>query len=395
MAQGGAEGVIRVALDATSLLDVRTGVGQFTARIAEELAGRPDVDLRAFAVTWRGRGGGRLRAAVPAGAAVIDRPVPALIARMVWRRSALLPAEWLAGVCDVVHGPNFVVPPARWAAEVVTVHDLTTVHFPELCTDDTRTYPEMIRRAVARGAWVHAVSGFVADEVRDVFDVDPDRVVAIANGVPPLVADRPGSDAAAGRRLAGGPQYLLALGTVEPRKNLPLLVEAFDAVAATDPDLRLVIAGVDGWGADELASTWGRARARRRIRRIGWVTDAQRAALLRGAALFVYPSRYEGFGLPPLEAMAAGTPVVATDVGALPEVLGDGAYLVAGERDALAGAIGEILADPSLASRLVARGAQQVRRYDWTSTADGLVGLYRRAVADLTPASRRGSSGRS
>jgi glycosyltransferase involved in cell wall biosynthesis len=336
-----------------------------------------------FAVTWRGRD--RLAAVAPAGARVAGRPVPARLARAVWRRSAGLPVEWLAGPCAVVHGPNFVVPPARDAAEIVTVHDLTTLHFPALATADTRAYPGLIRRAVGRGAWIHAVSDFVAAEVRAAFAVDPDRVVSIANGCSPPLPDGPGRDAARGRHLAGGARYLLALGTVEPRKNLPVLVQAFDALAADDPGLRLVIAGPDGWGADALADAWASARHRRRIRRLGWLTDDQRTALLRGAAVFVYPSRYEGFGLPPLEAMAVGTPVVATTAGALPEVLGDAARLVPpDDADALAGALAAVLGSDSERSGLVARGRARVQRYDWDRTAEGMAGLYRRAAAART-----------
>lgn len=363
-------------------MDARTGVGQFTGAVAGRLASRTDVDLRVFAVSWRGRG--RIADVVPDGVPIARRPVPARLARAVWRMGDGLPVEWLAGRCDVVHGPNFVVPPARRAAQVVTVHDLTSLHFPALCTADTRAYPALIRRAVQRGAWVHAVSAFVAEEVRAAFPVGPDRVVTVLNGFTALEADRPGADAATGRRLAGGDRYVLALGTVEPRKNLPLLVEAFDAVAATDAELRLVIAGPDGWGTEALVKARDRARHRRRIRRLGWLSDRHRAALLRGATVFAYPSRYEGFGLPPLEAMAAGVPVVTTTAGALPEVVGDAARLVAPEDGpGLAAALADVLDDDSLRSDLVTRGHDRLGRYDWDRTVESLVGLYRRAASGV------------
>ena len=250
---------LTVALDATSLLDTRTGVGQFTSAIGCRLARRADVHLRMFAVSWRGRG--RLAGVAPAGAELVGNPVQVRLARALWRRDRRLPVEWLTGRCDVVHGPNFVVPPARRAAEIVTVHDLTSLRFPELCTAHTRSYPTLIGRALDRGAWVHTVSEFVAEEVRAAFPADPARVVAISNGFTPL-DDGPGTDAATGRRLAGGEQYVVAVGTVEPRKNLPVLVEAFDELAAAHPDLRLVLAGPDGWGAEALTAAVDRARHR-------------------------------------------------------------------------------------------------------------------------------------
>jgi len=274
-----------------------------------------------------------------------------------------------------------VVPPSRRAAEVVTVHDLTCVRYPELCTADVLAYPGLIRRAVRRGATIHAVSQSMADEIASTFAVDDDHLVVIPNGVTPLAAG-PGTDAAAGTARAGGDRYVLAVGTVEPRKDLPGLVRAFDQLAGDDPDLRLVIAGADGWGAQQLGVAVAASPHRDRIVRLGWVDDDARAALVRGAAVFAYPSRYEGFGLPPLEAMAAGTPVVATAVGALPEVLGDAARLVPGnDVDALAGALDDVLHDEGAAAALVAAGVERAARYSWDRTADGLADLYRRLTA--------------
>lgn len=372
--------VLRVAVDATSLLDRPTGVGVFTRALLGGLADRDDLEVRAFAVTWRGRNG--LAGVVPAGVAAVGRRVPARLARAAWACSDQVSARHLAGTVDVVHGPNFVVPPGGGAATVVTVHDLTAVRFPELCTPDVLAWPGLLRRSLARGAWVHAVSRAVADEVRDAFPEAGERVVAVPNGVDPPAPPTDRTDAARGRHLAGSRRYVLAVGTVEPRKDLPSLVRAFDLVADHDAEVHLVLAGADGWSAERLTEAVDAARHRRRIVRLGWVDDDTRLALLRGAAVLAYPSRYEGFGLPPLEAMGVDLPVVATGVGAVAEVVGDAALLVpVGDAEALATALTTVLDDEDLRATLVAAGRERVAGFTWHRTVTGIADLYHRARA--------------
>lgn len=373
--------LLTVALDVTSLIGPRTGVGALTGHLVEGLAARSDVAVRAFAVTWRGRGA--LSHSLPSGVVLADKPMAARPLRRAWLRGDKPVIERWTGPVDVVHGPNFVVPPARSAARVVTVHDLTAWRYPALVDRFSADYPDLVARAVAGGAWVHAPSRFVAGELADILGLDPARVVAVANGAPDLGPDEPGRDAATGRRCAGAERYVLAVGTVEPRKDLPGLVAAFDQVAADDPEVHLVLAGPDGWGTDALADAVGQARHQTRIVRLGWVDDDERAALLRGASVVAYPSVYEGFGLVPLEAMAAGVPVVSTRAGAIPEVVGDAAELVeVGDVDALAGALARLLGDQERRDELVAAGHLRRARFRWETTVDDIVALYRRAAAD-------------
>lgn len=364
--------MIRVAIDGTPLLGARTGIGEVVAGFATELGRRDDLEVTAYALTWRGRHG--LAAAVPAGVRAATSPIPARLVRAAWMRTDHPRIERWTGPVDVVHATNYVGPPAR-AAVVVSVYDLTFVRFPELCTPDALQYPTLLRRALARGASIHATSDFVAAEVADEFGLAPERIVRVYPGVP----STSGGDAAAGRRAAGSDRYVLSIGTIEPRKNLPDLVRAFDAVAGDDADVSLVIAGASGWGANEFGEAMTRARHADRIRTLGYVAADTRRDLLAGAAVLAYPSRYEGFGFPPLEAMAAGVPVVATRAGAIPEVVGDAALLVdVDDTDGLAGALLTLLTDDARRHALITLGHTRLETFSWPRAAAQLAAFYGR-----------------
>ena len=178
-------------------------------------------------------------------------------------------------------------------------------------------------------------------------------------------------------------RYVLAVGTIEPRKDYPLLVEAFEAVAAAHRDVALVIVGADGWGAERFTDAVEASAVRDRIVRPGYLDDEALAGALRGAAALAYPSKYEGFGFPPLQAMAAGVPVVATAAGAIPEVVGDGAWLVApGDGEGLAAQIIQALSGGPAVTEMIERGRVRSAQFTWERCADGLANLYREAYDD-------------
>jgi glycosyltransferase involved in cell wall biosynthesis len=373
---------LNVALDATPLQGPQTGIGEFCSRILELFGTRPDLRVGAFSISRQGRHG--ITALLPPGVKALGPPGPGLPARLVhssWAHWPFPPAELYTGKVDLVHGTNFVVPPSHKAAMVVTVHDLSPLHFPQFCPPAARAYPELVKKAVARGAWVHTDSEFVAGEVVEALGVPAERVRAVHLGVAPPAAQS-GTESWRNLLPAWVSSYVLAVGRVEPRKDLPALVRAFDRFASRQPGLALVIAGPDGWGSDQLGAAVTAAAAGDRVLRLGWVDERARDALMEGATVFAYPSRYEGFGLPPLQAMGSGAPVVASATGALKEVLGEAAWLVTvGDEGALANALEILIEDADARQELARKGLERAALYTWDACANGLVSLYHECAA--------------
>ena len=367
---------IVVGLDVTVLCRPSSGIGRVTANLLAGLRQRAAVDVRPFVLSLRCG-----RPPVEPGTGVRARwlPVPAGIAHQLWGRIDWPPARWWARDAAVVHGTNFVVPPARGRGEVVTVNDLSFVHAPESADRASRRFADLIARAVGRGAYVHVGTEAVRREVVDFFRAEPERVVAVAYGTTSLAGEP-----TRGRAAAGGQRFILAIGNETRRKNIPLLVEAFGAIAGQDSDVRLVLVG--GPGNDSAAidrAVETVPHGRDRIVRLGRLTDEDLADLLSAASAFAMPTGYEGFGLPVLEAMAASVPVIASDVPAVTEVSGGAARLVGGlDSETWASEIHAVISDGAVATRMAVLGRARAAEFSWDRFCDGMVDLYARAAGE-------------
>jgi glycosyltransferase involved in cell wall biosynthesis len=373
-----------VAIDVTPLLGARSGIGAAVAEIVVALrALEAGPDLVPYTLSARAR---RQRDAVPPETRFV--PIPARVLLRSWVRSdAPRIDRWLAPA-QVLHATNYLAPPSR-LPEMVSVYDCSFVRYPELCTPEVRAFDPVVRRAVARGATLHTASEFVADEIEEIYGMGlraAGRLVVIPLGIPALgdASEMPASVAAA----VGDAPFVVAIGTLEPRKNFGHLVGAFGELAARHPDLRLVIAGHDGPGRPEVEAAIARlpAGARERVVVAGTVSDAGRRALLERATLLAYPSIYEGFGFPLLEAMSVGVPVVAARAGSIPEVAGDAALLVEPTNEAaLADEMDRVITDDATRAELVARGHDRVHAFSWDHTARALASCYRRLAEQRSP----------
>ncbi|MDQ3916293.1 MAG: glycosyltransferase family 4 protein [Actinomycetota bacterium] len=348
---------MRVGYDAAPLLDAPTGVGRYAGELAAELELR-GVDVVRFAVSW----------GAPRTTGIRRWRVPARAARAAWRRWDSPPIERLTGPVDVVHATNFVLPALRRTPGVVTVHDLSFYR------DDTwpggQRLRDLVPWSVQRAAKVVVPTDAIAAELVERLRVPEEKVAVTPEGVAAVFfGARPLSEGALARLGIPGP-FVVAVGTIEPRKNLTTLLDAWRLVAGELDGWRLVLAGPKGWGP-QLPETPG-------VIPIGWVGDETLPGLLAAAGVFVYPSLYEGFGLPPLEAMAAGTPAIVGRYSAAGEVLGDAAWLVDPlDADGFAEALRTLATDEGTRASYAFAGKAQAVGYTWAATAGATISAYR------------------
>jgi glycosyltransferase involved in cell wall biosynthesis len=296
-----------------------------------------------------------------------------------------LPLELALWQLDVLHCPDFIPPFRRRCPAVITVHDLAFLRWPEFLTADSRRYYNgQIARAVRSAEAIVAVSAWTKRDLVELLDVPQERVTVIHHGLEPFFRPQPEEATKAYRRTRGLPErFLLWLGVIEPRKNLGVLLRALahlrDRGWKGPP---LVCAGPRGWLWGDTLALVEALRLQEAVRFIGPVPLAELPQLYSSASAFLFPSLYEGFGLPPLEAMACGTPVVGSTTSSLPEVLGEAALYV-DPLDVIgwAEAVQRVLEDEDLARDLRTRGIERAACFRWEDAAARYVELYRRVAA--------------
>jgi glycosyltransferase involved in cell wall biosynthesis len=314
-------------------------------------------------------------------------PLPRPVLYDAWHLLGWPPRRWSGGV-DLVHAPSLAVPPKRGLPLVVSIHDAAPWIFPEAFTARGRWFHALGARAAWRRAdRVITGTAAAADEVAEHMSLPADRVRVVPYGVDPP-GSRPGPDETAEvilRYHLSGLAYVLWVGSLEPRKGVGTLVAAMAQLArrrlrGTSPPV-LVLAGYPGWQNSALLPAAELARLGPGFRQIGRVTDAELWALYSGATVFAFPSLHEGFGLPVLEAMAAGAPVVASDIAAIREVAGAAALLVPpGDAGAWAEAIAALLADGPRRAEMAEKGRRRAELFSWASTAAATLQVYRELV---------------
>ena len=370
---------MRICMDYQPAVTQRAGIGRYTRVLAEELLAilPPEDALRLFYLDFRRRG----VVDIPGAEAVPWRLLPGAVLQRLWRNLRWPAFDRLSGPADVFHFTNFLRPPLRRGRSVVTIFDMSFERFPEFAEEkNLRNLRRGIRRTAAEADAIITISEFSAREIEELLPESRGRLHAIPLGISPDFRAASGREVVRLRETLGlARPYLLAVGTIEPRKNLPFLVDVFERLGA-DPatrDLDLVVSGMPGWKCEPILARFRDTPRADRVHYVRYVPDGALAALYTGAAAFVVGSRYEGFGFPPLEAMACGTPVVSSAGGSLPEVLGDAALVLPDfDADDWAHALVGLFSHPERLEALRAAGPAHAARFRWERTARETLAVY-------------------
>jgi glycosyltransferase involved in cell wall biosynthesis len=301
-----------------------------------------------------------------------------------WERLALA-VEVAPRRLDILHSPDFIPPQFGARHHIIAVHDLTFLFYPEFQTADSlRYYRGHIREAVSQAAHILASSAATRDDLIARLSVPEEKITVTMLGVDERFRPLPAEDVRAARARLDLPEhYFLFVGTFEPRKNLPGLLDAYARLRTALPDAPdLVIAGRRGWLSDDIFRKADELRLGKCVRWIENVPDADLPAVYNGAVALVLPSFYEGFGFPPLEAMACGIPTVVSNRASLPEVVGDTGLLVDPDQpDELAAALVRASTDSSFRRMSGEAGLARARQFTWENTARIVLDVYRRVLA--------------
>jgi glycosyltransferase involved in cell wall biosynthesis len=365
---------MRIGIDYTAAAHQGAGIGRYTRALVRALT-RLD-RANEYRLFVAGGGGLHAQAEWPANVQLRTIPLSQRNFTRIWHRLRIpLPVEVFTGPLDLFYSPDFVLPPLLSGRTLLTVHDLSFVRYPQ--TADPRLYRYLnvtVPRSMRRADHILADSRNTARDLTDLWDVPPGKVSVLYPGVEPRF--HPLTDMAELSRVRNQyglpPHFILSVSTLQPRKNYERLIRAFSKLQATAEGhpVRLVVAGGKGWLYDSIFDSVRDLGLEERVLFPGFVHDGDLPALYTLADLFAFPSLYEGFGLPALEAMSCGTPVVCSDASSLPEVVGDAGLLVDPvDEEGWVEAMGRALGDEQLRRGLVARGLARARRFTWEEAA--------------------------
>ncbi|MBE2200940.1 MAG: glycosyltransferase family 4 protein [Anaerolinea sp.] len=375
--------MMRIGIDVTAAVAQGAGIGRYTRELVRALAHEAQPYQY---VLFSAKPPAALPVAnpLPTGAHIRYRPAPLSerwLYRLWYRLWLPLPVQWVTGELNLFHSPDFVLPPVRGdVPTLLTVHDLSFVHYPHVFTPALIKYlNRVVPRSVARATHILADSEATRRDLTTIWNVPEAKITVLYSGVDGRFRPVQSADEITAVRAKydlGEQPYVVSVGTIQPRKNYQMLIRAFAPLAAELPH-NLFIAGGTGWLYEEMMMEIERQGLNGRVRFIGFVDDDDLPALYSGASLFAFPSLYEGFGLPLLEAMGCGVPVLTSNASSLPEVAGEAAVQLAPDDETgWTAAMRDLLQDPAQRTRLVTAGFRQARQFTWQKSAQKLLHVY-------------------
>jgi glycosyltransferase involved in cell wall biosynthesis len=358
-------------------INQRAGVGRYIHTLVPELAAAKGEDeFSGFYFDFRRNGSPFPKGLITEHA---HRMIPGALVQQAWKRLGIPAYTRFAPEADVYHFPNFIIPPLpKGPKAVVNIHDCCFLSCPETMEPKNRAYLERrMPHTIKRADKILTISETMAKEIREAFQLPEDKVVATLLGPPPALAELPEADVQKHIQALNidGP-FLLHVGTLEPRKNHQFLFKVFERL--NEFDGTLVLCGMQGWQVEPIMQAMQNSTHADRIRHLDYVTDKDLTALYRRAEALIFPSIYEGFGLPPIEAMRQGCPVITSDGGSLPEVVGNaGIVLPLLDPEEWAATIEQLLGNPDRRAKLINAGHNRAARFSWKKCAEETWDVYR------------------
>lgn len=373
---------MRIGIDFTAAARQGAGIGRFTRELIRALLALDAENDYVLAVAGR-EPSPYVGPTLQGRARVASIPLSERTVTRLWHRLRVpLPVELFVGRVDLFHSPDFVLPPTLAARKILTVHDLSFLRVPECAEPSLGWYLKgAVPRSVQRADLITADSECTRRDVHELLGVGLDRITVVHGGVDPRFRrlNDVAAQEAVRRRYGLYRPFVLSIGTLEPRKNYVRLIQAFALARRRGlTEHQLVICGRKGWLYEGIFKAVSESGLQPHVVFPGYIRDEDLPELYCAADLFAFPSLYEGFGLPPLEAMACGTPTIVSNASSLPEVVGDAALLVApSDVEALSQAMYSVLTDSALRSRLAAAGPARAARFTWPEAARRLLAAYR------------------
>lgn len=364
----------------TPSIGLRTGIGQVVAHMYDVLAKRDDLVLEPYALSYKARAYAK---DLPQNTHFVSMPARALL--NTWKFSRWPTLKNQLGEYDLIHATNYLAPPVCDKPLLITIHDATMMKFPELVSSKVHSLIPIIKRRLRAGAYVHVPAAAIKEDIIKYFgdDIDDESKIHVVHfGTPTITESKPSERI---KKLVNADPYILSIGMLEPRKNHARLIEAFESVHENNPHVRLFLVGPDGAARPQIDAALANIshNARARVTITGSVSDSDRSYILKNAMMLAYPSLYEGFGLPILEAMATDTPIVCSNEGSLAEIAaGASEFVDAFSVEDIARGINKLLGDEKLREKLVKDGRIQLKKFSWEKTSDQLAALYSNIVAN-------------